>query len=162
MNRSLHSTAVKMDPRVNALRDNRGSEKSPIALTRHDLKCLERLLESDRVRALPGADALQAELDRAREVAPQDIAPDVVTMNSTVRFVDEEADVEHELTLVYPHEAGKAGTVSIFAPVGSALLGLAVGESINWQVPDGRNLTLRVVGVTNQPEACLRTLKVAS
>lgn len=159
MNRSMRSTVSELGL------DSRSSEglvKASISVTRHDFKCLERLLESDRVKALPGARALRDELDRANEVAAEDIAPDVVTMNSTVHFVDEKSDVEHELTLVYPHQAGKAGTVSIFAPVGSALLGLSVGQSIEWQVPDGRNLTLRVVGVTNQPEAGLRHVSVAS
>ncbi len=157
MNRSMHSTGFGFDSHA-----SEEATKAPIALTRHDLKCLERLLESERIKALPGAEALRDELDRASAVAPENIAPDVVTMNSTVRFVDEKANVEHELTLVYPHQAGKAGTVSIFAPVGSALLGLAVGQSIEWQVPDGRELTLRVVAVSNQPEACLREMKVAS
>lgn len=157
MNRSMHSSVCGLDSH-----SGKGLAKAPIALTRHDLRCLERLLESDRVKAIPGTAALRDELDRADEVAPEDIAADVVTMNSTVRFVDEEANVEHELTLVYPHEAGKAGTVSIFAPVGSALLGLSVGQSFEWQVPDGRNLVLRVVNISNQPEACLRQVAVAS
>lgn len=54
----------------------------------------------------------------------------------------------HQLTLVYPHEADAAqGRVSVLAPVGSALLGLAVGQSIDWQAPGGRPLRLRVIAV---------------
>lgn len=136
-----------------------GIVETPITVTRHDRNCLQRLLDSARVKALPGIDALREDLDRANEVEPGDIAPDVVTMNSTVRFVDEEAAREYELRLVYPHDAGKADTISIFAPVGSALLGLSVGQSIAWQVPHGRRLKLRVVGVSNQPETWLRHVK---
>jgi regulator of nucleoside diphosphate kinase len=43
--------------------------------------------------------------------------------------------------------------VSVLAPVGTALLGLAVGESIDWTMPDGRRRRLRVVAVPHQPEA---------
>jgi regulator of nucleoside diphosphate kinase len=39
------------------------------------------------------------------------------------------------------------------APVGSALLGLSVGQSIEWCFPDGRPRTLRVVELLYQPEA---------
>lgn len=125
----------------------------PITITRRDLERLERHLNSDAVRALPGSGVLHEELMRANVVEPEEIGRDVVTMNSTARFVDEQANKAYELTLVYPDQAGQAGTVSVFAPVGSALLGLSVGQSIKWQGPGGRQLRLRVVAVVNQPEA---------
>ena len=124
-----------------------------ITISQRDLERLEHHLYFDTVRALPGCGMLREELLRANVVEPEEIGPDIVTMNSTVRFVDEEAGKEYELTLVYPDQAGVPGNVSIFAPVGSALLGLAVGQSIEWQVPGGRQLRLRVDSVVNQPEA---------
>ena len=45
-------------------------------------------------------------------------------MNSSVRFREMPEGAEFTLTLVYPKDAGKEGTISIFAPVGAALLGL--------------------------------------
>ena len=41
----------------------------------------------------------------------------------------------------------------MLAPVGSALLGLSVGDTIAWQVPGGRKLELRILEVVSQPEA---------
>lgn len=125
----------------------------PITITRLDLERLERHLDSDTVRALPDSALLREELARANVVEPEEIGHDVVTMNSTARFLDEQANKAYELTLVYPNQAGTPGTVSVFAPVGSALLGLSVGQSIKWQGPGGRQLRLRVVAVLNQPEA---------
>jgi regulator of nucleoside diphosphate kinase len=125
----------------------------PITITRLDLERLERHLDSDAVRASPGSNLLREELARANVVEPEEISHDIVTMNSTARFLDEQANKAYELTLVYPNQAGAPGTVSVFAPVGSALLGLSVGQSINWQGPGGRQLRLRVVAVLNQPEA---------
>lgn len=126
---------------------------APITISRLDLDRLEFHLDSDAVRDLPGCGMLREELVHAIVVEPQEIAANIVTMNSTVRFIDEQADSEYEMTLVYPDQAGKPGTVSVFAPVGSALLGLSVGQSIEWQVPGGKQLRLRVDSVVDQPEA---------
>lgn len=125
----------------------------PITVSRLDLERLERLLDSESVRLLPGSSMLREELIRANVVEPEEIEPDIVTMNSTIRFVDELTNTASQLILVYPDQAGAPGTVSIFAPVGSALLGLTVGQIIKWQVPGGRQLRLRVVSVLYQPEA---------
>ena len=125
----------------------------PIIMSSLDQARLERLLESEAHRQLPGIDALLSEMDRATVVKPVDVPPDVVTMNSTIRFVDDSNGAEFEFTLVYPADAGKPDTISVLAPVGSALLGLSVGQSIAWQVPGGRELDLRVLAVVRQPEA---------
>ena len=127
--------------------------KPPITMSSLDEARLERLLESDAYRQLPGIDALLSEMERANVVKPVDMPPDVVTMNSTIRFVDDSNGAEFEFTLVYPADAGKPDTISVLAPVGSALLGLSVGQSIAWQVPGGRGLDLRVLDIVRQPEA---------
>ena len=129
------------------------NNKPPITMSSLDEARLERLLESDAYRQLPGVDALLSEMERANVVRPVDMPPDVVTMNSTIRFVDDSNGAEFEYTLVYPADAGKPDTISVLAPVGSALLGLSVGQSIAWRVPGGRELDLRVLAVVRQPEA---------
>lgn len=128
-------------------------KQPPLVLSSRDIKRLERLLDSEAYKNLPGIDALQNEIDRASVVAPADVPPGVVTMNSTVRFCDDSTDSCYELTLVYPDAVRSPDTVSVLAPVGSALLGLSVGQSIAWQVPGSRTLSLRILEVTYQPEA---------
>ena len=125
----------------------------PIIVSSLDLQRLERLLDADSTQNLPGVEALRNELERATVVEPKEVPANVVTMNSTVRFVDDSTGSNFELTLVYPDAAGAADKVSILAPVGSGLLGLSVGQSIVWQVPGGRQLRLRVLEVASQPEA---------
>jgi len=67
---------------------------------------------------------------------------------------DELTGEHHRLTLVYPHEANvETGRVSVLAPVGSALLGLSVGQTIDWQASGNRSLRLRVTAIDYQPEA---------
>ncbi|MAB23659.1 nucleoside diphosphate kinase regulator [Pseudomonas neustonica] len=127
--------------------------KSPaIVMTRLDVQRLEKVLDNMQA-PLDLLEALEDEVLRARVVSHKRIASDVVTMNSTVRFIDEASEREFVLTLVYPEQAGRPGTISILAPVGIALLGLKVGQSINWQGPQGRPLKLKIMDIVYQPEA---------
>lgn len=125
----------------------------PIIITRLDLERLRRVLQRPTVRGTDAADALEDELDRAEVVDSTALPPDVVSMNSTVRLQERTTGREFELTLVYPEQAGEEGRVSVLAPVGSALLGLAVGAEIAWPLPSGQTALIRVLDVTYQPEA---------
>ena len=123
-----------------------------ITITRLDLQRLERLLDSlDEFG--PGAQALQAELDRAEVVGHDEVPAGVVTMNSRVHCREESSGKDYHLTLVYPEDAGGEGKVSILAPVGCALLGLSVGQHIDWPAPGGKQLKLTLLEDEYQPEA---------
>lgn len=125
-----------------------------IIVSSRDLARLEALLDSPALSRHPAAVALSQELERAQVVAPEEVPAGIVTMHSRVDCEDELHDEKHSLTLVYPHEADfDKGHVSVLAPVGSALLGLSVGQSIDWTAPGGRQLRLRVTAVHSQPEA---------
>jgi regulator of nucleoside diphosphate kinase len=111
-------------------------------------------LDMARLGHLEVAPDLAPELDRADIVPSHAVPPNVVTMNSRVAFADETTGVCFAVTIVYPQDADpSAGKISVLAPVGSALLGLSVGQSIEWCFPDGRPRTLRVVDLLYQPEA---------
>jgi regulator of nucleoside diphosphate kinase len=126
-----------------------------IYLTQNDL---DRLL--DLVEAYSAGSGgrrykqLEDELARAIVVPRDQIPADVVTMNSRVIFENETTGERREVQLVYPREADiDAGKISILAPVGTALLGLRVGESIDWELPSGEKHRYRVVAILYQPEA---------
>ena len=125
-----------------------------IVISSLDLERIESLLEQPPHRDSPGSTALRAELARANVLDPAEMPGDVITMNSVATFVDESSDESREISLVYPRDADTAiNKISVFAPVGSAMLGLRVGQSIDWKVPGGRSLRLRVTGISFQPEA---------
>ena len=127
--------------------------KPQITLSSLDLERIEALLAALPASVFPGKAELQAELDRADVVEPQDIPPTVVTMNSTVRFAIVETGKEFCLTLVYPRDMdGSADRISILAPVGAALLGLSVGDELTWPGPGGKTMTVRVQEIVYQPE----------
>jgi regulator of nucleoside diphosphate kinase len=104
--------------------------------------------------ASPGVEALQHELDRAEEVVGHDEVPaTVVTMNSSVHCREQGSGKDYHLTLVYPKDANAdEGKISILAPVGSALLGLQVGQHIDWPAPGGKTLKLELLSVEGQPK----------
>ena len=59
-----------------------------------------------------------------------------------------------QAVLVYPRDMdGSADRLSIFAPVGSALLGLAVGDELAWPGPGGKPMTVKVKAIVYQPES---------
>lgn len=121
-------------------------------MTSLDFDRLEAILDALPTETFPGKTELQGELDRAEVVEPQDVPPDVVTMNSKVRFVLESGE-EFCLTLVYPQDIdGSTERISILAPVGSALLGLSAGAQIEWPRPGGGVMKVRLVEVVYQPE----------
>ncbi len=127
--------------------------KPKLVISSLDAARLEKLLESLPDQAFPGKDDLENELARAEIVDPREMPPNVVTMNSTVRFSIESTAKEFYLTLVYPQDAEPdASTISILAPVGSALLGLSQGDEIEWPKPGGGVLHVRIEEVTYQPE----------
>ncbi|WP_199098053.1 nucleoside diphosphate kinase regulator [Dyella sp. ASV21] len=129
------------------------SSKPVIVISRLDLERIEALLERMPPMQATQYDGLRAELDRADVVEPAQMPADVVTMNSVVTFKDEASGDEMTVSLVYPSGAGAPGTVSILAPVGSALLGLRVGQQIDWPTPDGRKRQFRVLEIEYQPES---------
>jgi regulator of nucleoside diphosphate kinase len=96
---------------------------------------------------------LRRELERAIVVSSALVPADVATMNSRVRYTDEKDVARRTVSLVYPSEADVAkGRVSVLAPVGTALLGLSEGQSIEWDFPDGSRRRLKLEQVLFQPE----------
>jgi regulator of nucleoside diphosphate kinase len=130
------------------------SQRPSITVSTLDLERLEALMAQAPRAALPYVEALETELARASVVEPEQMPADVATMNSVVRYRDLAAAQEHRVTLVYPqHLADTPNGLSVLAPVGSALLGLRVGQSIHWQVPGGHRIALELLGIDYQPEA---------
>lgn len=123
-----------------------------ITLTKLDVQRLDKLLDPLKY-PVDILEKLENEIARARIVSHKRIQPNVITMNSTVRLLDETTAREFLVTLVYPHNAGNPDTVSVLAPVGTAILGLKVGQSIEWTSPQCRPLKLKVLDIPYQPEA---------
>jgi len=124
-----------------------------IIISSLDADRLEALLDSQGDKHFAGREELLAELDRADIVEPQEIPAKTVTMNSTVKFKEKSTGKEFALTLCYPKDIDQVeNSVSILAPVGSALLGLSEGDEIEWPKPGGGMLMVEIIEVMFQPE----------
>lgn len=107
-----------------------------------------------RLQKLVVDHALAEELERAIVVPPDRIPKNLVTMHSRLIYSDESTGTTREVELVYPDEAvPMAGRISVLAPVGCALLGLSVGQSIDWNFPNGEVHRLKVERVLFQPQS---------
>lgn len=126
--------------------------KPEIIVSSHDLDRLEGLLATPAARNRADLNGLRAELDRAEIREPAEMPADVITMNSRFRIREQPSGRERELTLLWPGDRshGDAG-ISVFTPAGSALLGLSVGQIIDWPTVEGREVNLEVLEVVSQP-----------
>jgi regulator of nucleoside diphosphate kinase len=99
------------------------------------------------------SDDLLTELERAK-IIPHHLMPEkVVRMGSTLEYAADDSQ-RRQVTLVYPGDADIAqGKISILTPIGTALIGLSEGQSIDWAARDGRQHRLTVITVSNVVEA---------
>lgn len=125
-------------------------------ITEHDKK---RLVELAGVATEFGSHArkdiesLVKELERAVIVAPQNVPPDVVTMNSKVALLDLDTSERMEYMLAFPQDANIGNdSISVLAPIGTAILGYAKGDVVEWPVPSGMR-RIRIEDILYQPEA---------
>jgi regulator of nucleoside diphosphate kinase len=121
-------------------------EKLPsLVISREDYEKISAILSFAKIEV---AELLEEELGRAQLVSADQLENDVVAMNSTVTFTDLDSGKEQALTLSYPNDANmEMGKVSILAPVGAALIGLRVGQTIDWPLADGKVKRIRVISV---------------
>lgn len=125
------------------------SRTPPIVVAAEDRARLLRLVASAGGNGV--AEQLEFELERATVVPRSDVEPDVVVMESELEYEDVATGHRRHLRLVYPHDSDMtAGRVSVLAPLGCALLGLRVGQEIDWRMPGGPR-TLRVLSVGRSP-----------
>jgi regulator of nucleoside diphosphate kinase len=123
-------------------------ELPPIAMTRGDLEKLSRLADAASGPFAQTGEFLAREIDRAEVIEPFDQRPGLVRMESQVTFRDDVTGQVRTATLVYPDDADLSqGKISVLTPVGAALIGLSVNQSIVWEVPSGGRRSLTVIAV---------------
>lgn len=118
-----------------------------IVVSNADYERLTDLANATSERLPEVARELLDELERAQLVDAAKVPADVVRMGSTVTFKSDDGHVR-TLKLVYPaEESVDAHRISVMTPVGAALIGLAVGQSISWTARDGKHHRLTVTKV---------------
>ncbi len=133
------TTGLSLDaqPTASAVGHTHLSAGGRLPVTELDWQRLTILLADMRTVA-PRVETAFLELRRllvhADVVAPKDIPPDVVTMNSRMRLQDEDGQRESVVTLVFPPDARGSDfekvKLSILTQTGMALLGRKAGDTI--------------------------------
>lgn len=125
-----------------------------LVISSYDKLRLLDLLGRDRdlAKAETAAD-LRGEVERGAVVRPEDVPPDVVTMNSRVRLRDVATGAEHTYTIVFPANADPVhGKLSILDKLAVELIGCRAGDVVTV----GRGRTARrfaIEEILYQPEA---------
>ncbi|MFC0241018.1 nucleoside diphosphate kinase regulator [Rhodopseudomonas telluris] len=123
--------------------------RPPITLRNRDAERLGQLAEVAAQRHPATADFLAGEVARAKVAPDSAPLPGVVCMDSELTFRDDSTGKEKHVTLVYPPEADvEAGRISVLTPIGAALIGLSVGQSITFETPSGERRSLTVLSVS--------------
>ncbi|MBV8035758.1 bifunctional GNAT family N-acetyltransferase/nucleoside diphosphate kinase regulator [Roseateles sp.] len=143
---TLKTFAATREHCLPLLREDPATDPATIYITEIDRIRLRSLIARE-----PSHADLAHEVERAIVVAPQQVARDVVTMNSRARLRLDDEDME--VTLVYPQDADDStGKLSVCSPIGTAILGYREGDVIDWRVPD-RTCRVRIGKLLYQPEA---------
>lgn len=120
----------------------------PISIRIGDAKRLRNLAEAAADKHPQTTEFLAREIDRAEILPDARLLPGVVTMNSEVTFRDDISMQEQTVTLVYPDAANiNEGKISVLTPIGAAMIGLSVSQTIEFQTPGGRWRSLTVLKV---------------
>ncbi len=70
-------------------------------------------------------------------------------MGSIVKYRDNTTGQVIEVTLAYPRAAdGQRGRVSVLEPLGAALIGLSVGQTMQFATRSGEVCSVTVIGVS--------------
>lgn len=118
----------------------------PITMLTQDLTRLETLASAAARHNPAVADFLTNEIARA-DVGTAPL-PGLVIMGSSVIYRDDATGDVRKVRLVYPEAADLSqGSISVLTPLGAALLGLSVGQSIEYPTPSGgrRSVTVQAV-----------------
>lgn len=122
-----------------------------VVLTAKDFTLLENLVHNWG-EPFPGADGyIRRKLATATVVFPNDVPTNVVTLNSRVRFRVGTALPEERTIVGGPSEAAYGVTLPLASPRGLALIGAAVGQTVEALLPNDTIEILLIEAVPYQP-----------
>jgi regulator of nucleoside diphosphate kinase len=129
--------------------------KDRILITTNDYKRLTGLIEFASLKeTMPEiVTCLSNKFKTAKMLMHDRIMGSVITMNSRILLKEISQGRQAEVTITYPQDAdGPSGKISVFSPIGTALLGQQVGDKVSWKIPAGIG-HFEIVKIIYQPEA---------
>lgn len=125
-----------------------------IYITETDRDRIRKLIEEELDighRMSSSIKTLEREINSATIVPSRQLPRNVISMNSRALLCLNGRNVE--VALVYPQDADwAAGKLSVFSPIGTAILGYGEGDRVTWDVPSGTT-EIHISKILYQPEA---------
>lgn len=120
-----------------------------------DLKPNIRLSEYQILRELikrnpKEGQQLSDELDRAVVIQNEELSPKTIRIGSEVEFEVVKTKNKMKIQLVLPEFSNlKQHKISVFAPLGTALIGFTENDEVEWEMPGGRML-IKILSVSQK------------
>ena len=112
--------------------------KNNVILGEDDFRLLKQFAESFPNSANVNEMSLSYELNRAIVVENNELPEDSIRLNSQVKVKELTTNKHLEFSIVMPAYADiKQNKISVLTPMGSALIGLCKGETVEWKMPAG-------------------------
>jgi len=110
---------------------------------------VRKFLASDETQNEAWVIKLTNELSRAIVKNENEMPPDVIKLESMVD-VETLYGIKKNIILVKPTDRNiKENKISILSPMGSALIGYAQGDEVDWDLPKGKS-TIKILNVVNK------------
>lgn len=122
-------------------------------LSLHDYGRLETALFDELDLLSPMQPRIRTKLAEARVIPGEEIPESVVTLGSIVKYRIDGDRIERRILQPDRTPAPNGQYVSVFTPVGLALLGRVPGDIVGAELFDGAMLKIVIIAVDFQPEA---------
>jgi len=135
------------------------NDNTPVVLCEDDFKKLSGFLN---VHSLHPADkmTLAHEINRAIVVRNEAFPINTIRINSWVRIEELESKKEREFFIVMPEDMNiRDKKISIFSPMGAALIGFRIGDEVSWKMPNGIKRFKILEVKNNKDSACFAPKK---
>ncbi len=110
-----------------------------------EYQALRELIKRNPKEGIPLSD----ELDRAIVIKEEELNKKIIRIGSEVEFEVVKTKNKMQVQLVLPEESNlKQQKISIFAPLGTALIGFSENDEVEWEMPGGKML-LKILSVSN-------------
>lgn len=145
---------LELSPRHGVRKNRKLRRSSDRMITDVDRRRLGTLVGTSGGRAwgtTQSMDRLETLLEDASPVVAAEAPETLVTMNATVKLVDDDSGARRLVTVVYPEDADDVpNAASIVNPWGLALIGCQAGDVL--QCPGEPLHNLRIAEIVYQPE----------
>lgn len=94
--------------------------------------------------------SLSDELNRAIVIKEEELNKKIIRLGSEIEFLVMKTERKMKIQLVLPEESNlQQQKISIFAPLGTALIGFSENDEVEWEMPGGKML-LKIINVSNE------------